>query len=353
MANILIASPHETERSRLVKSLVSDGHTFVLCPDGRSVSEEIKRALPDLVIADVDLPGMDAFEMVRILEEMGGEQGVPLIVGHAGLQEEEEEEEVQEGSAFTWMGLSAEPEDLRQMVRARLEAGKVHQQGRLLVVDDDFNIREPLAKRLRIKGYEVITALDGEEGLQRLEESPDLVLTDIAMPKLDGFGLLERMRAEPRFREIPVIVMTAHARGPDDAARGMELGANDYVRKPFEWTELFARVQTQLRIREAHWLMVEKQRDLAIIELAGAAAHEINNPLAVVMARLELILSRMDRSDRFYQDIEKIDNLVCRIAGVVEKMSQVRRYQVQHYCGGINILDLDGASAPDDSAPEP
>ena len=99
----------------------------------------------------------------------------------------------------------------------------------------------------------------------------------------------------------------------------MELSANDYVRKPFEWTELFARVQTQLRIREAHQLRVEKQRDLAIIELAGAAAHEINNPLAVVMARLELLLSRMDRSDRFYQDIQKIDNLVCRIAGVVEK----------------------------------
>ena len=108
--------------------------------------------------------------------------------------------------------------------------------------------------------------------------------------------------------------------------------------------ELLARVQTQIRIREAHRLLMQKQRDLAIIELAGAAAHEINNPLAVVMARLELLLSNLDESEPMRKDLEQIDSLVHRIGDVVQKMGQVRRYQVQNYCGGTNILDLDAAS---------
>ena len=95
---------------------------------------------------------------------------------------------------------------------------------------------------------------------------------------------------------------------------------------------------------DAHRLTVEKQRDLAIIELAGAAAHEINNPLAVVMARLELMRERMDESNDLVGDVIQLNLLLERIAGIVKKMGQVRRYQVRHYCGGTNILDLDGAS---------
>jgi signal transduction histidine kinase len=125
----------------------------------------------------------------------------------------------------------------------------------------------------------------------------------------------------------------------------LSLGANDYVRKPFDWLELSARVQTQIRVREVAHLTAEKQRDLAIIELAGAAAHEINNPLAVITARLELMLSDVDETTKQYQNLEQIDHLIHRIANVVKKMSQVRRYQVQNYCGGVNLLDLDASSS--------
>ena len=76
--------------------------------------------------------------------------------------------------------------------------------------------------------------MDGAEGLERLKEAPDLVLTDVAMPKVNGFEFLDRMRSESRYREIPVIVMTARAGKAGDVARGLDLGANDYVRKPVE-----------------------------------------------------------------------------------------------------------------------
>ncbi|MCZ6632347.1 MAG: response regulator [bacterium] len=348
MATILIANPYDRERQRFRDALEDDGHTFFLCKNGEEVQAALQEVHPDLVITDVDLPGLDAFELVRLLEHRAPDKGIPLIVGHSGQQEGENLQPARDANAFTWMGFSAGPDDLRKMVRARLEIGRVNRvQGKILVVDDDLSIRQLLERQLKKEGFEVITALDGAEGLERLEEGPDLVLTDVAMPGVNGFEFLERMRSEPRYREIPVIVMTAHAEGADDAARGLDLGANDYVRKPFEWQELSARVQTHLRVREIYQLSMEKQRDLAIIELAGAAAHEINNPLAVVMTRLELMLGRMNEGDALYEELQKIDGLVARIAGVVKKMSQVRRYQVQNYCGDVNIIDLDAASSDD------
>jgi len=342
MATILIACSHKNELERIADVLTHEGHACVRCLDGKAVREHLAISHPDLVITDVDLPGLDAFELVRLLEDIADGHGIPLIVGHAGL---DAEKSAQEQSQFQWMGHATSSDDLAEIVRSRLEMGKQDTvKGHILVVDDDHELRELVARRLQMAGYQTSTALDGEDGLAFMEKNPDLVLTDVDMPRLDGFGFLMHLRADPQYRNVPVIVMTAHAGRGEDAARGLQLGANDYVRKPFNWDELLARVHTHLRVRDAHRLTVEKQRDLAIIELAGAAAHEINNPLAVVMARLELMRERMDASNDLVGDVIQLNLLLERIAGIVKKMGQVRRYQVRHYCGGINILDLDGAS---------
>ena len=337
MAKILLASAHESVKQRFVEALTPDGHTFVLCDSGDRLRKSLLERLPDLMIADVDLPGLDAFELVDTLQDLSGGRRIPPLVIRSNQEGEEEQRVV-------LMGRADAPEDLRALVRARLAAGEAPKHGRILVVDDDWALWKSLLVRLEKEGYDVITATDGEEALDRLKEMPDLVLTDIDMPRLDGLGFLKRMRAEKDFRDIPVVIMTAHATGAEEAAEGLDLGANDYVRKPFDWRELTARGQAQIRIREVARLTSEKQRDLAIIELAGAAAHEINNPLAVIMARLELMLSDVDENSKAHQDLEQIDHLIHRIADVVKKMSQVRHYQVQNYCGSVNILDLDASS---------
>lgn len=342
MATILIACAHVGELERIADTLLSEGHMCVRCQDGQSVREQLASQRPDLVITDVDLPGLDAFDLVRLLEDISDGAGIPVIVGHAGL---EARASMQAQSGFHWMGHATSSDDLIEIVRTRLEMGAEERvNGLVLVVDDDHELRDLVARRLQMVGYETITALDGEDGLDHMKKNPDLVLTDIDMPRLDGFGFVTQLRADPQYRNVPVIIMTAHAGRGEDAAHGLKLGANDYVRKPFNWDELLARVHTQLRVRDAHRLAIEKQRDLAVIELAGAAAHEINNPLAVVMARLELMREGMDTTHDLYEDVVKLNALLDRIAGVVKKMSQVRRYQARHYCGGINIIDLDGAS---------
>ena len=116
---------------------------------------------------------------------------------------------------------------------------------RILVVEDDAGIREGLQDALEIEGYEVLTAADGQVGLERgLREDPDLILLDLMLPKLDGFEVLERLRRD--HVETPILVLTARGL-EEDRVRGLDLGADDYVLKPFGLPELLARIRSRLR----------------------------------------------------------------------------------------------------------
>jgi DNA-binding response OmpR family regulator len=115
---------------------------------------------------------------------------------------------------------------------------------RVLVVDDEADIRELVRALLERAGHEVIEAPDGQEALRVFyAEKPDLVLLDVSMPLLDGWGTLERMR---ELSDVPVLMLTARA-DELDKVRGLRAGADDYVTKPFGRQELVARVEGQLR----------------------------------------------------------------------------------------------------------
>ena len=117
---------------------------------------------------------------------------------------------------------------------------------RILVADDDEDILSLVAFRLERSGFTVLKALDGEEALRlALDEVPDLAVLDVMMPKLDGYEVTRRMRANETTSRIPVILLTARAQESDVAA-GFEAGADDYVKKPFSPQELGTRVQAIL-----------------------------------------------------------------------------------------------------------
>jgi two-component system KDP operon response regulator KdpE len=120
---------------------------------------------------------------------------------------------------------------------------------KVLVVDDDPRLRDALELGIQLQWQDaqVFTACDGQQGLVRfLEEEPDVVLLDITMPVMNGLELLQRIR---RFSDVPVIMLSA--RGEDvDEARGLEMGADDYVSKPFSHAALMARIQAVLRRAE-------------------------------------------------------------------------------------------------------
>jgi DNA-binding response OmpR family regulator len=115
---------------------------------------------------------------------------------------------------------------------------------RILIVDDEPRYLRLLEANLRTEGYEVVTAQDGMQALDVFSANPvDLVLLDVMMPRLDGFGATQRLR---EFTNVPIVILTA--RGEEqDRVRGLDLGADDYLIKPFSATELLARVRAVLR----------------------------------------------------------------------------------------------------------
>jgi len=114
----------------------------------------------------------------------------------------------------------------------------------ILTADDDPQLLRLIARNLELEGYEVLMASDGKQALEQIEQQvPDLVLLDVMMPKMDGFTVCQRVR---EFSAVPIIIVTA--RGQDqDKVRGLNLGADDYLTKPFSVDELLARVQAVLR----------------------------------------------------------------------------------------------------------
>lgn len=114
----------------------------------------------------------------------------------------------------------------------------------ILTADDDPQLLRLMTRNLEFEGYEVISASDGQQALTQIESQPlDLVLLDVMMPKMDGFTVCQRVR---EFSSVPIIIVTA--RGQDqDKVRGLDLGADDYLTKPFSVEELLARVRAVLR----------------------------------------------------------------------------------------------------------
>jgi adenylate cyclase len=121
--------------------------------------------------------------------------------------------------------------------------------GRILVVDDQRANAEMMAGILQARGYQVITAMSGEAALEQVRAAnPDLVVSDILMPGMDGYELCRRLCAQAATALLPVILVTS-LEAEDERVRGLEAGADDFLSKPVNWEELFARVRSLLRIK--------------------------------------------------------------------------------------------------------
>ncbi|HEX6946125.1 MAG TPA: response regulator [Acidimicrobiia bacterium] len=122
---------------------------------------------------------------------------------------------------------------------------------RVLVADDDSDILTVVKINFELDGFEVETAVDGEDALQKATANPpNAIVLDIMMPRMDGLTALHRLRSQATTANIPIILLTARGL-PEDRVRGLELGADDYITKPFDITELAARVRAVLRRTQA------------------------------------------------------------------------------------------------------
>lgn len=168
-----------------------------------------------------------------------------------------------------------------------------------MVDDEPLNIHV-LTTVLRDQGYRTSVATDGRKALEFLARTrPDLILLDVMMPEMDGFETCTHIKASPDWRDIPLIFLTSKTE-TDDVVRGFELGAVDYLAKPFNPHELLARVNTHLamdRLRRENEQFIRSQAETArhrsVAQMVAGVAHEINTPLGIVNTAADLITQRL------------------------------------------------------------
>lgn len=118
---------------------------------------------------------------------------------------------------------------------------------RILLVDDEPSLVKLVKKRLETEGFEVSVAMDGEEALEKaVKETPDLIILDVMLPKMNGYDVCRRLKSDARYEKIPIILFTALAQEKDEKF-GLESGADGYIRKPFRALELIEKIRFHLK----------------------------------------------------------------------------------------------------------
>ena len=188
---------------------------------------------------------------------------------------------------------------------------------RILIVDDTLQNIQVLGTILREQDYQLNVAQNGLQALESVQKMlPDLILLDVMMPELDGFGTCERLKADDRTRDIPVIFLTAKVE-TEDIVKGFELGAVDYVTKPFNQTELLRRVETHLelsllqkdlerQVEEKTAQLLQAQKLESMGQLAAGIAHEVNTPM-------QFINNNTDFLQQVIEEVGELQEKLCRV----------------------------------------
>ncbi len=164
-----------------------------------------------------------------------------------------------------------------------------------VIVEDNPELRLFIADALSAH-YRVRAAGDGFEGFElALRLRPDVVVSDVAMPEMDGYELCRRLRSLPETKAIPVLLVTARTE-LESVLQGFEAGANDYLLKPFHTTELLARVDVHVRLRRLTSQLARQERLAALGSLAASVAHNVRNPLSALISGLPAMKNRLGPS---------------------------------------------------------
>lgn len=215
----------------------------------------------------------------------------------------------------------------------------------ILVVEDDLAMRDGVREVLETAGYQVSVARNGQEALAILNDTnPELIVSDIMMPEMDGWAFYERVREDEKWLQVPFIFLTARGER-EDIIRGKAMGVDDYLTKPFHPDELLVTVEAKLsrmmeleksKLQQVQRLseqldqlsdqLMRSDRLATIGELVAEFAHEIKNPLTAITAYAQFVQRRMSRKEpEAAQDMERIVRQAKRIAKMAEDILSYTR----------------------------
>lgn len=263
----------------------------------------------------------------------------------------------------------------------KVEGGSLSRKsGVVLVVDDEPDARAIISYALEKFGYELIQAENGEQALEICRQTlPDMIITDIMMPKMDGREFLSLFREEFSTHFVPVLMLTAKG-DVQDLIAGLEGGADDYLTKPFNYKELVARVHALLRVKELTeelWCqreeleaknkelsrmqeeLLKKERQLVAMQLAGAATHNLGQPVTAILLNCRVLETAFENCGKDASSLVSkglfskglVSNALQAISAirkecefmreVLTKLRSVDADRTENYLGDVSILSIE------------
>jgi len=192
---------------------------------------------------------------------------------------------------------------------------------RLLLIEDDVEVRSALEELLKMEGFDTLVAGHGAEGLQILRQGEriDLILLDLMMPVMDGWEFRIEQKRTPMLAQIPVVALSA-----DASAKAAAIDADAYVRKPYSFPDLMTAIETALRSARTR-RVAYADRMAALGTLAAGIAHEINNPLAFVIANLQYLDERLPKAGETLKDPDEMQVVIREALQGAERIRRVVR----------------------------
>ena len=299
-ARILVVDDNPSTAMTLARAIahISPNLDVVFATDALMALEQVKDDMADLVITDMMMPDMNGLELIEKLRlhPAGGPSYAILITAYdvPGLKESARRIKVNDV-----LIKPIHPERICQIVSRALEEirpsepvrppQETRKKFKLLVADDNPSNVTLLSRYLQQEDYSLIVATNGIEALEKTRaEIPGLILLDVNMPDKDGFQVLREIRSDPATEHIPVIILTAARLDPADMQFALNLGADDYVTKPFDRRELLARIRTKLRVKEAEDAIRRRNKELSLLPEIGkdlSARLDIDDLTNVVLHR--------------------------------------------------------------------
>jgi len=216
---------------------------------------------------------------------------------------------------------------------------------KILIVDDLPENVYMLQDRLEHEGYDIITAYDGKAGIEKAEsEKPDLILLDVMMPGITGIEVCKTLVTDDRTKHIPIILVTAKV-GAEDTKEGLEAGAFDYIKKPFNRIELLARVNSALKLSEAQKLIIEAEKQSVFAATVVTANHKIKQPLTLMnlsVAAIKRELNKQEISkDALLKRLNYIGIAIKEINDVLNNLNSIKSPMLADYTKNIKMVEVD------------
>lgn len=216
---------------------------------------------------------------------------------------------------------------------------------KILVIDDLPENVFLLQDRLESEGYEVLTAYEGKSGLKKaIAEQPDLILLDIMMPDMTGLDVCKKLVSNEETSHIPIILVTAKIEA-EDIKEGLEAGAFDYIKKPFNRVELLARVKSALKLSDAKKQLIEAEKSKLFAATVVTANHKIKQPLTLMSLSTAAIKRELSKeaisTEAINKRLDYITTAIKEINDILNQLHTIKKPVLSDYVKNIKMIDVD------------